>query len=38
MLSGLIVTGLGLIAFALATRFGWIHKTSEEQTHHNTND
>jgi amino acid transporter len=30
MLSGLIVTGLGLIAFALATRFGWIHKASEE--------
>jgi hypothetical protein len=30
MLSGLIVTALGLIAFALATRFGWIHKTSEE--------
>lgn len=30
MLSGLIVTGLGLFAFALATRFGWIHKASEE--------
>jgi len=30
MLSGLIVTGLGLVAFALATRFGWIHKASEE--------
>jgi hypothetical protein len=26
----LIVTGLGLVAFALATRFGWIHKASEE--------
>jgi amino acid transporter len=30
MISGLIVTALGLIAFALATRFGWIHKASEE--------